>query len=112
GAIQAYLAIQEFSTRIAFNPYGGGVASYGSDYFFGYAGDIRPAAAFFDPISLGNALAIALPLAVAGAATRRNSSVLRGVHGISAVVITAGLALTLSRMSWVGAAVGVLVVVL
>jgi O-antigen ligase len=117
-AIQAALAIWESTTGNRLNLYGSaGAQTFGanSGYFFGYLGTkTRPPGAFYDPISLGNMLAIAVPLsaglAIHYAGLRRW---LKGGAAILALgVIVVGLEITLSRMSWVGAAVGLAVAAL
>jgi O-antigen ligase len=110
--VQAGMAIYELRTGHRISVYGGaGVAGYGPGYFFDYGGTFRPGGTFSDPISLGNVLAATVPIAFALASSRRISTPLRVLNGVGAVVISIGLAVTLSRMAWIGAAVGILVVV-
>jgi O-antigen ligase len=113
--IQAGLAIWENKTGNRLNLYGSaGAQTFGanSGYFFGYLGaTIRPPGAFYDPISLGNVLAIVVPLS-AGLAVHyaRLRRWLQSVVALAAlVVIMVGLEITLSRLSWVGAAVALVV---
>ncbi|MCW2977608.1 MAG: putative rane protein of ExoQ family [Actinomycetia bacterium] len=106
--LQAILALWEFRTGRQLNLYGtAGRAVFGSGYFFGFGGKPRPTGSFYDPISLGNVLALACPLALAlGVASR--SAAARLLAAAAGVVTTLALALSFSRMSWIGAAVGLL----
>ena len=65
-SLQALVALTQYVTNDAFNLYGGaGTATYSAQtYFFDYGTTARTTGTFFDPISLGNVLAMALPLAV------------------------------------------------
>jgi O-antigen ligase len=109
-AIQGLLAIVEFKSGHPLNLYGGPATAYGHSYFFGYQGEFRPGGAFSDPISLGNALALTLPMAFAGATATKNFYI-RLIFAASGLLAAAGLVVTFSRMSWIGAALGVVVVV-
>ncbi|MEN3309583.1 MAG: hypothetical protein V7603_5785 [Micromonosporaceae bacterium] len=110
--VQAGTALYELHTGHAVNIYGGaGVEGYGPGYFFTYDGTFRPSGTFSDPISLGNVLAVGLPMAFALATSRRLPTPLRVVNGAGAIVISLGLAVSLSRMSWIGAAAGAAVAV-
>ena len=64
-SLQALVALAQYVTDNAFNLYGGaGSATYSAQsYFFNYETTHRTTGTFFDPISLGNVLAMALPLA-------------------------------------------------
>lgn len=110
-AFQAGLAIWEHHTGHAINFYGqAGTRVFGASYFFGYGGTFRPTGAFYDPISLGNVLAVAVPLSV-GLAVRgaRRAHLLEASAAVAALaVIAVGLELSLSRTSWIGAAVGLI----
>jgi O-antigen ligase len=107
GVIQALLAIWELHTKHQLNFYGSaGSTVFGQGYFFGYGNTFRPLGSFYDPNSLGNVLSIAMPLALVLAA--RQASVAKRLLGTAAIgVIGVGLLISLSRMSWVGAAAGV-----
>lgn len=107
--IQAGIAIWEVHTKHQLNFYGAaGSTVFGRGYFFGFDNTFRPIGTFYDPISLGNVLALALPVTLALLATsRRPLGQLLSIATIT--VIGVGLLLSLSRMSWVGAAVGSLV---
>lgn len=109
-ALQAVIAIWEYRTHNVLNLYGsGGQAKFANNYFFAFENTDRPSAAFYDPISLGNVLAIALPLALA-LFLRSRTFVGRVICAAALAVISLGLAVTLSRMSWIGAAAGVVLV--
>lgn len=109
-SVQGAIAIWEYRTHNVLNFYGSsGQSKFASDYFFSFANADRPSAAFYDPISLGNVLAIALPLALA-LLLRSRSTGRRVVFAGALGVIAVGLALTLSRMSWIAAAAGVVLV--
>jgi O-antigen ligase len=110
-AVQGLMAVQEFRTGHVFNVYLGGIAAYGPDYFFAYGGEFRPSGAFSDPNSLGNVLALSLPLALAGATESIHPLLLRLFFAASGVAIAAGLVLTFSRMSWLGAMAGLVVTI-
>jgi O-antigen ligase len=110
-AVQGLMAVQEFRTGHVFNVYLGGIAAYGPDYFFAYGGEFRPSGAFSDPNSLGNVLALSLPLALAGATESKHPLLLRLFFAGSGVAIAAGLVLTFSRMSWLGAMAGLVVTI-
>ena len=110
-ALQAAIAIWEFKTHHLLDLYSAsGQAGFTSNYFFSFQGADRPAAALPDPISLGNVLALALPLSIALLFATRGFWK-RAFLAVASGAIVLGLALTLSRMSWVGAAVGVVVVI-
>jgi O-antigen ligase len=110
-AVQGALAIWEFKSGHRLNLYSSsGQESFDNSYFFGFGREKRPAAALPDPISLGNVLALALPLILAlGVSARSNGT--RALTAGAAAITALGLALSFSRMSWIGAAVGVLVAV-
>lgn len=107
--VQGLLAVREFQTGRPFSAYGGSTA-YGTNYFFGFEGVIRPSGSFYDPISLGNVLALAVPILVVMACRRGLPPLLRLWFALCCLSTAAGLVLTLSRMSWVGAVAGVAVV--
>jgi O-Antigen ligase len=112
-AVQAALAVWENTTGHRLNLYGtAGAQTFGANYFFGYiGGKTRPPGAFYDPISLGNMLAIAVPLC-AGLAIHYGRSrrwVQMALALLAAALIVTGLEITLSRMSWLGAVIGLVV---
>jgi hypothetical protein len=110
--IQAALAIWSFSTGHELDLYNAsGQAVVSPQDFFAFDHENRPRGAMPDPISLGNVLALACPLIVglANAARSRLTTVALTCAG---GVIALGLTLTYSRMSWIGAAVGVIVTLL
>jgi O-antigen ligase len=107
--IQAIIAIYEYKTGHLINLYGSaGAQSFGQDYFFTFGTANRPVGLFNDPNSFGNVLALALPLCVYVACSVKRL-LLKVMVAMSAVAIAVGLTLSLSRMSWVGGAVGVVV---
>ncbi|RZS87370.1 O-antigen ligase [Motilibacter rhizosphaerae] len=102
-SLQAVLALYEVATQHRLNLYGG---QQSTDYFFAYEDTFRPAAAMPDPISLGNLLALSLPIVlVLGLSAKR--AVERAACAVVGVVLVTALAFTLSRMSWIGATVGI-----
>ncbi|MDX6647624.1 MAG: hypothetical protein QOK40_3351 [Miltoncostaeaceae bacterium] len=108
-ALQAGLAIWQFRTGHRLNLYdAAGQPSFGQEYFFGFGGRPRPTGSLYDPISLGNLLALACPAALALACTLR-AAWARIAAGAAGALVALGLTLSLSRMSWIGAALGMLV---
>ncbi len=108
GALGSYEAIQ----GRPLNLYGiAGAGAFGSNYFYSYESSFRPSAAMPDPISLGNLLALACPLALCLALSARRRAEAAMFIAAGATIIT-GLAFTLSRMSWIAAAAGLLVALL
>jgi O-antigen ligase len=115
-AIQALLALWQRATGHQLNLYGsaGQQTFISGGYFFSYLDTTRPPGAFYDPISLGNMLAIAVPLA-AGLITRYlRTRTWPGVlaAALALIVILAGLEATLDRMSWIGALAGLAAVLM
>jgi len=121
--LQAALAIWEFQTGRTLNLFTSTQSNFASGYFFSYGASNRPTGSYADPISLGNVLAIALPLTtVAALAYRRKQNSQDGRPGASwtrsllvmaaGMVIGLGLVLTFSRMSWVAALAGLALAVL
>jgi hypothetical protein len=112
--IQSGLAIWEKTGGHQLNLYGsaGAQTFNNSGYFFGYlGGTTRPPGAFYDPISLGNVLAIAVVL---GAGLMLYYGMRRrwwhcAAATAAVAICIVGLEMTLSRMSWIGAAVGLVV---
>jgi O-antigen ligase len=115
-ALQALLALWQRATGHQLNLYGsaGQQTFISGGYFFSYLNTTRPPGAFYDPISLGNMLAIAVPLA-AGLlirAVRTRAWVPALAAAVTLVIILAGLEATLDRMSWIGALAGLAAVLL
>jgi O-antigen ligase len=110
--IQSGLAVWEFATGNHLNLYGSsGGSSFGPDYFFSFENIDRPSAAMTDPISLGNFLALACPMLICSVYLVR-SLLARLALAASFVVILIALVATLSRMSWIAAAVGSVLTIL
>lgn len=111
-SLQALVALAQYVTGNAFNLYGGaGSATYSAQsYFFNYETTHRTTGTFFDPISLGNVLAMALPLAVLVVLRAELPGRVRLGAAAAGVVLVGGLAVSLSRASWIAAAVGVVAV--
>jgi O-antigen ligase len=108
-AVQAVLAIWEAKTGQRLNLYDvSGQSAVSSQDFFNFEREKRPSGAMPDPIALGNILALACPLLIALANETRSKLMALTLVGVAGL-IAVGLAFTLSRMSWIGAAVGVLV---
>ncbi len=111
-SLQSALSLVQRSTGHATNLYGQGTASYSSSYFFNYGKVARTTGAFFDPISLGNVLAAALPFALL-MAIRRDQQFGRRVAAMGlCLLLGAGLAVSFSRESWIAAAAGCVLVAL
>jgi O-antigen ligase len=107
--VQAVLAIWEAKTGQRLNLYdASGQSAVSSQDFFNFEREKRPSGAMPDPIALGNVLALACPLVIALANEARSRLVALALLGVAGL-IAVGLAFTLSRMSWIGAAVGVVV---
>ncbi|HTW20021.1 MAG TPA: O-antigen ligase family protein [Mycobacteriales bacterium] len=107
--LQSLLAIYEFASKSTVNFYGSGTTALASNYFYNFNGTDRPVGSYFDPISLGNVLALSLPIAVGAAIimVQRRRPVAATLTIVSALVILTGLVLSFSRMSWIGAGIGV-----
>lgn len=115
--LQACLALWESKTGHQLNLYGTAgsqTISVGSQYTFSYVNATRPPGAFYDPISLGNMLAVAVPLGVGLTVhhIRSRQWMPVAIAAVAVAVIVAGLEVTLSRMSWIGAAAGLVVAAL
>lgn len=110
-SIQSVVALGEAITGTHPSLYGG-TQSFGSDYFFAFDGINRPFGTFTDPISLGNMLALSLPLClfliVRGPAMRWERLLAAGLT----LLIGSALVVTLSRMSWIGASAGLAIAAL
>ena len=113
-SLQAIMALAQHLSGNAFNLYGGaGTATYSAqNYFFNYGTTSRTTGTFFDPNSLGNVLAMGVPLALLLFLRADVPSRLRLAAAGASVVLIAGLAVSLSRASWIAAAVGVIAVAL
>ena len=105
------IAIWQFHTGDQLNLYGGaGDAVFGSNYFFSFDDINRPTGGLEDPISLGNVLALGLPALLYSVLTARTLLV-RLAAILGAGVVLYALSISLSRMSWFGAVVGVAIAV-
>ncbi len=113
-SLQALVALAQYVTGNAFNLYAGaGSATYSAQsYFFNYGKAARTTGTFFDPISLGNVLAMALPLALLLVLRSQLPNRVRLGAAAAGVILVGGLAVSLSRASWIAAAVGVIAVAL
>ncbi len=108
-SVQAVIALYELHTGRLPNLYGtAGSQAFGQSYFFTYGTENRPIGSFNDPISLGNVLALALPLYITLAHAARGW-LIRLAIAVAGGVTAVALVVTLSRMSWIGGAVGVAV---
>jgi O-antigen ligase/polysaccharide polymerase Wzy-like membrane protein len=108
-SVQAVLAIWSWKTGERLDLYDvSGQSALSSQDFFTFARENRPSAALPDPISLGNVLALACPLILGLANEARSRLAALALVGVGGLIGFA-LTLTLSRMSWIGAAVGVVV---
>lgn len=107
-ALQGLLAVYEYRSGHQLNLYNqSGTTTLGSGYFFSYGSAKRYTGAMPDPIALGNVLAMGIPLIVCLAALERRAWI-RLLIAILGAGTTLGLVLSLSRMSWIGAASGVI----
>jgi hypothetical protein len=110
--VQATIELWQLRTGQALNLYGtAGTPVLGRDYFYQFEDVFRPSGSLYDPISLGNLLAIALPVAVALSLRARSLS-MRLMWAGAGLWIMLALVLTLSRMSWIAGFAGVVAVVL
>ena len=113
---QALLAIYEYKTKHHVNLYGSAGATQPESSYFGTAagkaGEVhstqRPTGTLYDPISLGNVLAMSCPILLT-LATRSRGLLLKLILAPVGVVIVLALALSFSRFSWIGGAVGIIV---
>lgn len=110
--INAGLALWELVSGRPLDLYNN-AAVYTNDYFYHYGSAaagfvIRPSGGLSDPNSLGNVLAVACPLVLALVLSLRRRGT-RALAMLAGVVILVSLASTLSRMSWVAAAVGLVI---
>lgn len=113
-ALQALIAMAQYATHSSFNLYGGaGTSTYSNQtYFFDYGTTTRTTGTFFDPISLGNVLAMAIPLALLIVLRRDLRPAYRWFAGLAGLVLLGGLTVSLSRASWLGALAGIACVAL
>ncbi len=112
-SIQAALALVELKTKHAIGLYAasGADTTINDNYFFGYGDTFRPTALLYDPISLGNLLAIAVPIAFV-LALRISNPRQAALMVLPGGLILVGLLATLSRMSWLAAVAGLVMVLL
>lgn len=109
--VQSGIAIWESRTGHLLNLYGlAGTQQYASNYLFTYGTTQRVTGTFTDPISLGNVLAISLPLCIVLAATESRRAAKWCAVG-ACVVVASALALTLSRDPWIAGTAGSLLAV-
>jgi O-antigen ligase len=108
--LQGGLAVVQHVTGHATNLYGGGVQTYSQSYFFDYGSAARTTGTFYDPISLGNVLAIALPFGALTLLRREVPAYHRFAAGLASILVLAGLVVALSRESWIAAALGCVLV--
>jgi O-antigen ligase len=107
-AFQSLIALWEDHTGRLLNLYStAGTQQFAANYFYSYGTTKRPTGTFNDPISLGNFLAISLPLAFV-LAVKVKGRLSRALVIIATMSIAAALTLTLSRASWIGGVVGCL----
>ncbi|MGO9883622.1 MAG: O-antigen ligase family protein [Solirubrobacteraceae bacterium] len=111
-AIQGVIAIWSAKTGRTVNLYSTpGTTGHAANYIYIYGSLKRPSAMFPDPISLSNALAIAIPLMVALLLVVRSWTSRLLVLGGLAIVIAA-LILALDRTSWIADVFALLLVLL
>ncbi len=111
--VQSAIAIYEFISKQQVNFYGSHGAAIATDYFYNFAGTDRSVGSFSDPISLGNVLAVSLPLILVAAVTSAGRRPWQAAGlALAALVSVVGLGVTLSRTSWIAAVVGVVVAAL
>lgn len=107
--LQGAIAIWEFKSGHQLNLYSASDSTAASrSAFFRYGTLLRPSGAAPDPIGLGQILALCVPLSVALAASVRRLAASIVVVAMTAVAML-GLVLSLSRLSIVGALVGLAV---
>ena len=111
GLTQSLLGIWEFLTNSTLNLYGGAGRPVfaGSGYFFLYLKAARTSGAYFDPISLGNILVIAIPIALYLFADKSLTRVWRAFCISSSLIMIIAIIITLSRASWLGLVAALLV---
>ncbi len=114
--IQALIAIYEFKVNRHVNLYGSSGLPPTETGFFGtsagHAGELhtthRPTGTLYDPISLGNVLAVSCPIIVV-LAVRTRGLQYRLALGAIGVAVALGLTLSFSRFSWIGAVAGTVI---
>ena len=111
GLTQSIIGIWEFITNNSLNLYGaaGRPVFAGNGYFFLYLRAARTSGAYFDPISLGNVLVIAIPIALYLFADKSLTRVWRIFTVSSASVMMVAIIITLSRAAWLGLAAALVV---
>jgi O-Antigen ligase len=108
--VQAALATWEFTTGHHLNLYAGsGSSGYAANYFYAFDSVNRASGALPDPIALGNVLALAAPLTFCAALSAKRGAQ-RTAFMVLGLLLVVGLVATLSRMSWIGAVAGTIVV--
>lgn len=109
--IQGLVAFYEYARHANLDLYSSEVnQTVSSSYFFNFGNTFRPSGTLPDPDSLGNVLALACPLAFV-LALSASSMLERLAWVVCAGIVTVALTLSFSRMSWIGGAAGVAVVV-
>jgi O-Antigen ligase len=111
--LQAVIAIYEFKTKHHLNLYGSAGAGLNETTYFGtaagHAGELhttqRPSGTLYDPISLGNVLAVSCPIIVV-LAVRTREPLARLALAVAGLAVLLALALSFSRFSWIGAGAG------
>lgn len=111
GLTQSLVGIWEFVTNSTLNLYGaaGRPVFAGNGFFFLYQKAARTSGAYFDPISLGNVLAIAIPIALYLFADKSLTRVWRTFCISSSLIMMIAIVITLSRAAWLGLAAALLV---
>ncbi|HWH92582.1 MAG TPA: O-antigen ligase family protein [Baekduia sp.] len=110
--VQAAVAVWGFKTGQRLDLYdASGQAALGRDDFFNFGDENRAAGGMPDPISLGNVLALACPVALVLAHRARTLGLRLAVAGCGTLIVL-GLMLTFSRMSWIAAVVGIAVAIM
>lgn len=111
GLTQALLGIWEFATNSSLNLYGaaGRPVFAGNGYFFSYFKAARTSGAYFDPISLGNVLVIAIPIALYLFADKSLTRIWRIFCISSSLFMFVAIVITLSRAAWLGLTAALLI---
>ena len=111
-AVQGLAAIYEYFHHANLNLYSSEVdQTVSQSYFFNFGREFRPSGTLPDPDTLGNMLALACPLALM-LTMSASSRLARLTWSACALLITIALTLTFSRASWIGAAAGVIIVMI
>jgi len=111
GLTQALIGIWEFVSNSSLNLYGaaGKPVFAGNGYFFLYLRAARTSGAYFDPISLGNVLVIAIPIALYLFADVSLTRVWRVFCMSASLLMMVAIIITLSRAAWLGLTAALLV---